>query len=143
LPEAAAVEYSLPPAPRSLCCYRSLVVTQPFPDAPDDAVHVCTAVGPAFTTPQVVVTKLLPVTGDAALHDPLAIAVGPVTTGAGHVVEVKLLPELRYGRASRYRSGSCGISGGQSSSVQLFPELAIAGVQLVTGTFVVTTGAGR
>ena len=65
-----------------------VVVTQPFSNVPDDDVHVCTGVGPPFTTPQVVVTKLLPATGDAALHDPLATAVGPVTTGAGQVVDV-------------------------------------------------------
>jgi len=35
------------------------------------------------------------------------------------------------------------LAAGQVLVVQLFPELAIAGVQLVTGTFVVTTGGGQ
>jgi len=86
LPEVAAVGVQLSTGTAVVVLLLQLDVTQPFPNVPDDAVQVWTGVGPPVTTPQVVVTKLLPVTGDAALHDPLAIAVGPVTIGAGQVV---------------------------------------------------------
>ena len=117
-----------------------VVVVQALPEVGPEAVQLDTPVGPVVIgAGQVVVVQLLPEVGPEAVHEDTGTL---VVTSGGQVVAVQLLPDGRRQTGVQLAIGVGPVvtGAGQVVAVQALPALAIAGVQVSTGTLVVLLG---